>query len=1186
MSDDVTITVRVNDQTAAGFRDVNGRLRTLDGRFATSAGSMQRSGSVITKALVDVKASLLSLAPAAVPVAASFAPMAAGAAGATTALAAFGAAVIPQIANLKDASDAQTKYADAVTKYGQHSKQAVQAQQQAAQVLAGMPKATQQAAAAYSVLKDQFKSFSDSTAKFTMAPVEKSFAVLGQIIPKLEPMVEGTSTQLSRLMNVAGGAVNTGDFDALSKKVADFANTSLKNATDRAIHFMRVMSEGDASGPISQFMDYARKQGPAVKELFTNLAAAAGNLAQGAAQAGPGLLSIVNALAKMAAAVPPELIGNLMQVYAAFKLIKLAGAGIAAVGGGIQGLAVKIGTLQTASAAAGGGIAGLKAAFLSLGTAAKATVVVAGITLLAVALTRLSQIGKQAPPDVDRLTTSLANLGRTGKVSGEAARAYGKDLSGLGESLRTLARPSNLDKTQQFLTSLIGMDSTPVKKAKEDFDGIDKALANMVRGGKADLAKQALEDTIASLKKQGFTSKEVMAQLGDYKSALADAALEAKLTAESMGLFGAQAQTTQAALDAQKASADGLRQSIQALNDVNRQGLGGMIGFESAIDAAAKAAKDNAGALSMNHGVLDLNSKKARDAASALQDLADKTDSAAASARESGSSWETVNGIYSRGRGKLIEYAEQMGLSKAQAKQLADQILKIPNKTSTIKMNKEDAQRGLEAFNAAVKKTPGAKSVTLKTLSKGAESILEAFGMKVKRLPNGKVVVTTKAGGALSTIASVSGAISNLDGKTATTYVKTVYTKTAAGRIHEPYARGGKVRGYADGGNIQAYPDGGFIQGPGSGTSDSILTLLGSGNVVRTSNTEFIVNARETARHRRLLELINSGQLPRFAKGGSVGGAARGAKDEIRAATSGSTETRLLSLMNAISGGHIKMATALKQVGTELSKTKDKINDLRSAASQLRDSVKSNILSGANITRAAGAEDSRVTINTILSQMTGSAANAKEFDTALKALKKRGLSSALLQQIAEAGIEGGGLETAQALLGGSAGQIKTLNSLQGQLTASATSAGVTTATAVYGPQIKAQEKLVKALDRLADALKKVGKKAGGGLADGLTVVGEEGPELLNLPTGSRVWSNAASRRMVAAPWASMLNSRSHSRTAPAAAGSAPAWAHQPLVIQLQVGDKQLGEVIIDPLRRAVHHRGGNVQAVLGKGGSS
>lgn len=58
--------------------------------------------------------------------------------------------------------------------------------------------------------------------------------------------------------------------------------------------------------------------------------------------------------------------------------------------------------------------------------------------------------------------------------------------------------------------------------------------------------------------------------------------------------------------------------------------------------------------------------------------------------------------------------------------------------------------------------------------------------------------------------------------------------------------------------------EGGMIYGPGTGTSDSILTP--------TSNGEFVVNAQATARNRQLLEVINAGgQVRGFATGGYVG---------------------------------------------------------------------------------------------------------------------------------------------------------------------------------------------------------------------------------------------------------------------------------------------------------------------------
>ncbi|MFG1333984.1 tape measure protein [Xanthobacter autotrophicus] len=67
-------------------------------------------------------------------------------------------------------------------------------------------------------------------------------------------------------------------------------------------------------------------------------------------------------------------------------------------------------------------------------------------------------------------------------------------------------------------------------------------------------------------------------------------------------------------------------------------------------------------------------------------------------------------------------------------------------------------------------------------------------------------------------------------------------------------------------GGIGHAATGGSIRGPGSGTSDSIPTML--------SNGEFVVRASQAKRYGALLEAINSGRLrvPGFATGGPVGG--------------------------------------------------------------------------------------------------------------------------------------------------------------------------------------------------------------------------------------------------------------------------------------------------------------------------
>jgi hypothetical protein len=101
----------------------------------------------------------------------------------------------------------------------------------------------------------------------------------------------------------------------------------------------------------------------------------------------------------------------------------------------------------------------------------------------------------------------------------------------------------------------------------------------------------------------------------------------------------------------------------------------------------------------------------------------------------------------------------------------------------------------------------------------------------------------------------------------------------------------------------------------------------------------------------------------------------------------------------------------------------------------------------------------------------------------------------------------------------------------------------------------------------------VSSAAVGGPRMNMTLVGEHGPELVDLAPGSRVRSNPDTERAFGAVGSSM------------GFGRGGGGAGGPIVIQLNIGDKYLGEVMVDPLRKAVRTRGGNVQAVLGQRGA-
>jgi hypothetical protein len=762
MADVVDILVRVRDATRSGIDAVNANINRL-----------VRQGNSLDKEFGSMTSAALSLAPALIPIAAATAPIVVTAAAAGVAVAAFGAAVIPQIGAMSDAAKAEDKYEKSLDKYGKTSKQAATAQKAYLESVTKLPPATREAAAALTILKDSYNDWSDSLAGDTMPVVTKSMAVFGAIFPKLTPLVKGTATELNRMITLAAGGISSTSFDTFMAKFSDFANGSLRRVDDGIVHLLRTMNTGAIGGGLSEFMRYARENGPLVGDTLVSIGQALTHLLTAGSDVGVSMLQIVNAFAHLVAAVPSGLITTLMQVAIAFKAVKLASAGFAVVAGGITQLTTQITAMRTATGAAAAGTSTLAAAWSGLSSGAKMGVVVTGIAILVVALKKLSDIGKEAPPDINRMTTAIGQLGDTGKVTGEAARVFGKDLQGMADALRGLARPSGLDQTQQFLTRLVGMDSTPVKKWKEDLDSADKALANLVQGGKADLARGAFDRMAQVAQKNGLTIQELRGKLDDYRSALADKAFEEQLAAQSMGLFGEQAQQVKTKLDAQKQSADGLRQAIQALNDVNRAGLGGMIAFEGAIDAAAKAAKENGRSLSMVNGQLNLNSEKARNNATALNDLAAKTDAAAGAARDSGQSWQQVNGIYERGRQQLIANAIQMGLNKSQAEALARQILSTPNKTAVLRGNIEDLQAKLNSAKGQLASVPTSK-----------RSALLANIADLERK-----------------IASAKAQLNSIDGRTASTYVTTYYRSDGASFLGASgrYAHGGII-GAAGGG--------------------------------------------------------------------------------------------------------------------------------------------------------------------------------------------------------------------------------------------------------------------------------------------------------------------------------------------------------------------------------------------------
>lgn len=881
----------------------------------------------------------------------------------------------------------------------------------------------------------------------------------------------------------------------------------------------------------------------------------------------------VVALAGLAAATVAVAVA--MKAVAAGKIVWsgiTAGAGLAKTA--MAALAREAVMAEAAFVTAGGGVKGLSAAFGALSTGAKLGVTVAAIGGLVLLLDKLSSSGKKAP-DVDRMATALGNLAQTGKAGGELTAAFGKNLDDLSYAVgRVSGQASGMDKFNDTMNSIFTLghgQSNSMKEAKQDIDSVDKGLAQLVTSGHADQASAALTKLAAA----GVSIPTD--KLDDYEAALASTALQSDLTAASQGRFGKQAEDTQADLKAQQDVADGLAQSLQALDQVNQDAYNSQTKFEDAISKATAALKTDG-------RTLDVHTEKGRDNRDALSALAAATDDYTANLTKQGKSWDVVDAAYERGYNSLVRAAISMGDSRKQADALANSLLHVP-KDVKVGANIDDLESKLAKAKSQLKTVPSSKRAS----------------------------VTATIAQLESQIAKAKRELASVQSKTVSLNVVT--THTSKGSVaHE-------------GGN---YAAGGRILGPGSGTSDDVP--------IWASNGEYVVNAEAAKRNGKLLDAINGGRMLGFASGGKVtkskaqkaaeeraqaeatarssamGGltlsyfgsqvykrnefqsstASPGSvgdlvgtlnqwRSSIKAATHGAEESKLVASFDKFGKAALKNETALTKVNSALSSAKDKLASLKDSFNDLKNSVSSNVVSGGSIVAQTGQPGGAASV---ISQLSGNVGEAKSFAADLAALKKKGLNAQSLSEIAQAGVSGGGLETAQRLMGSSAADVKTINSLEAQLKASGASAGSTAANSMYGAQIntaqalvtglqKQQSKLDAVMEHAADAMAKqlkkalsrkatggtVGAAATGGNRWGRTLVGEYAPEIVDLPIGSRVHSGPDSARMMS--------------------GGGSGWGGRPIELSINLGGQRVAKVLIDPLREEIRELGGNVQMVLG-----
>ncbi|MFD7066071.1 hypothetical protein ACFV97_02420 [Streptomyces sp. NPDC059913] len=176
----------------------------------------------------------------------------------------------------------------------------------------------------------------------------------------------------------------------------------------------------------------------------------------------------------------------------------------------------------------------------------------------------------------------------------------------------------------------------------------------------------------------------------------------------------------------------------------------------------------------------------------------------------------------------------------------------------------------------------------------------------------------------------------------------------------------------------------------------------------------------------------------------------------------------LLKRVNSDNKRLLSMAKQRDAVASKLKTAQKKLDDAVKERSTAAAGFRDGILGDANITTGNNVVNSVSAITIGLQQ---AVAKAKLFGENLAKLKKAGLRSDLLGDIAAAGVDGGAA-TAEALARATPAELKRINDLQAQLAKAATSTGTSVAGALYDSGVKAAQGLVDGLKRQQGAIEK------------------------------------------------------------------------------------------------------------------
>jgi hypothetical protein len=241
--------------------------------------------------------------------------------------------------------------------------------------------------------------------------------------------------------------------------------------------------------------------------------------------------------------------------------------------------------------------------------------------------------------------------------------------------------------------------------------------------------------------------------------------------------------------------------------------------------------------------------------------------------------------------------------------------------------------------------------------------------------------------------------------------------------------------------------------------------------------------AQQQAGRRAVLRVLEG--IRKQAKAGNITGAMSSitalVKKRIDLRDAGAERRREAAIIRGLNNEKnaiIRNNKELARKNALLDKAREKLNTMRDFVNGVRDAM---LAYGSAVgLGVVGEEDTSVDIQKLIDQMKDRVAASKRFAELIKSLRTQGLNRTTLDQLLQAGVEGG-LATAEALASGGKAAITEINKLTNQLSATGTDLGRAMTSTFFDVGIAAQEGIVAGLVKDTANLKRAAERLAGNL---------------------------------------------------------------------------------------------------------